>query len=495
MKIEDYLSENFGYDPGELSLSKWHEKFAEWQSWYIGYNSGFHSYTIYNGKSKIKCRRLSIQLAKKCCEDWADILFNINCKIKTPDKNSDTQLDELLSKNDFWLLVNQAIEKSFAIGTGALVVSVNNMQYDNELNIIDTSTAVPAIEFVSADKIYPISWDNKNVTECAFCNIKKIKGRQFAFLAVHYIGNNGNYIIHNRIFEFRNGEITDIDPDTESAMSESLTDFDTGSNKRWFVLLSPAIANNIMKNETSEINIPFGISVFANAIDSIKASDKAFDSLCNEIDMGRKRIFVRGELLENDLNGNPVFDASDISVYKLPPQLKSDDLIQPENSELRTAQICEALKTDLSLFSQNVGMGRDMYSFDISNVSTATQVRSTNSELKRKRDKHKTKIENELYDLLNALIYAADNFSSYNINPDGLTIEFDDSFFEDVDTEANRKMREIDMNLASPYEYRTTVYNEDIETAKKNIKDIQDEYLQTMKKTSVTAPNSNFNEV
>jgi len=469
LKIQDYLSQNFGYRTNENSLAQWHQKFREWESWYIGYNRDFHDYTVYNGKSRIRCRRLSMQLAKKCCEDWADILFNINCKISVKQDKSTLQLNKLLSDNNFWFIVNQAIEKSFALGTGALVLSIADLMYNEDTGILDASQAQPKIKFISADKIFPISWDNDKITECAFCSTRRIKGNQFVMLSVHYLQNNGNYAIHNRIFRMQNGEISELDEQTELNMLDSLRDFDTGNSKRWFSLISPAIANNIVTADSEEAVIPYGISVFANAIDSIKASDKAFDSLTNEIDMGRKRIFARSGILGKDADGNPVFDSNDISVYMLPDKLSKDDLIQPENSELRTAQICEALKTDLSIFSNNVGMGKDMYSSDIANMSTAAQVYSTNSELKRKRDKHKTKLENELYDLIDALCYAANTFSTYNINPEGLSIKFDDSIFEDIDTKAKRKMNEVNSELAPPYEYRTEIYDEDEETAKSKI--------------------------
>ena len=132
----------------------------------------------------------------------------------------------------------------------------------------------------------------------------------------------------------------------------------------------------------------------------------------------------------------------------------------PENSELRTAQIVEALNTALSTVSNLVGMGKELYKFDVANMSTAAQVYSTNSELKRKMDKHRTELENELIDLLEAIIGAANNFSHYNINPSGLTITFDLSQFEDEDTKSQRKLREKDAGIISASEYRVEVYGE-----------------------------------
>ena len=45
------------------------EKIADWESWYKGRSKKFHSYTVYNGKSHVKCERVSLCMAKKACED------------------------------------------------------------------------------------------------------------------------------------------------------------------------------------------------------------------------------------------------------------------------------------------------------------------------------------------------------------------------------------------------------------------------------------------
>ena len=479
MKITDILK-NFGYnnDLHTRALSK----INDWRSWYIGFNKYFHEYQVYNGKSKIRQRRLSMQMAKKACEDWADILFNINCKVSLEDESSDAEFQKLLSKNDFWIATNQAVEKAFAVGTVGIVLSVEKIVYDPESGKADMSNAEPHLEIVDADKIYPLSWRCGKCTECAFVTHSIIREKKYATVSIHYLDDRSRYVIENRIFEeTANGDIIEIE--NENDILGAFRRFETDSEKAWFCLITPAICKNMADTYGGYMqdmdDYPFGQSVYANAIDSIKALDIAFDSLSNEITIGRKRIFVGENMLE-DVDGNKVFDASDISVYYLPKGLNSDDLLQPESSELRVESIVKALQTDLSAFSQNIGMGRDVYSFDVSSMATAAQVYSTNSELKRKRDKHKTKLENELIDILDAFIYAANTFSGYNIDPDGLSIQFDDSLFEDEGTKAERKMQEINIGVSSRAEYRETIFGEDEATAKKRIADIDQEEQETM---------------
>lgn len=484
MNVESYLSDTYGCNKDVRR--KWLTEIEKWRSWYVGFNEDFHHYKMYNGKSHIDCCRKSLQIAKKACEDWADVLFNLNCKINVGDKNSaentsQAELTQVLNKTSFWLIVNQAVEKAFAVGTGALVLSVSGFKYspDKRTIIIDENTE-PYIEFVNAEKIYPISWDNTKCTECAFVTYRTIRDKKYAIISAHTIQENGNYLIENRAFLANsNGSITELGGKEENELLGAFRSFDTKSSKRWFCLITPAIANNTMSPDSPAYDYPFGISVFANAIDCIKSIDEAFDSLSNEIIIGRKRLFVSGNLCA-DIDGKPTFDATDFSVYELPDGINSESLIQPENSELRVDEIVTALRSDLSAFSNNVGMGRQMYDFSVTNMTTAAQVYSTNSEMKRKRDKHKTKLENELFDFLDALCYAATAFGHYNINPEGLSIKFDDSLFEDRASESQRKINEINNAVAARYEYRTDIYDEDETTAKMKIAEIDEENRKSM---------------
>lgn len=471
MKIEQYLSEKYGINKN--IRESWISKIKAWRTWYVGYNKDFHEYKIFNGKSQIKLVRKSLQMAKKASEDWADLLYNVNCQITVKNEESQAELTRLSNKLSLWLVINQAIEKAFSVGTGALVASVVGLKYNPVENIIQISDETePSVEYVDAEKIYPISWDGKKCTECAFVTHQTIRGKKYAIVSAHTLNAVGNYVITNDVFSVKtSGELEEIPEEEKSLLLGSFSKLDTRSNKRWFCLLSPAVANNIDTPDTAEYDFPFGISIFANAIDSIKSIDKAFDSLDNEIDIGRSRIFVSEDMCEN-IEGNKVFDTNDISVYTLPKGFSSEQLLQPVNPALRTAQIKEALETALSAFSESVGMGKDTYSLQNVNMSTAAQVYSSNSELKRKRDKHITKLDNELYDLVDALCYIATVFSNYRINPEGLSIKFDDSMFEDLKTSAERKLREVDMEIASRAEYRKEIYKEDIATAEKAIEEI-----------------------
>ena len=461
MKIQDYLKNEFNYNPDVNDL--WQKYIELWRSWYIGKVKKFHNYYIYNGKRKIKRVRASMQMAKKCCEDWADLLFNEKCKISLADDTSNEQLKEVLNKNDFWKFINDAVEKSGASGTGAVVVSVKDMEYDENTDVLSVENSETVIEYVDVDKIYPLTWKGRKITECAFASERTERGKKFIFLSVHTLNEQGNYVIKNKVFEDVNGSIKEIGADNIAE------EFNTGSPKPWFAIISPQQNNNIYPD------LPWGIPYFANAIDTLEALDLSFDCLQFEMSASRKRTFVRQEAMQVNLKSGELeetFDPNDVTLYVLPDGLNKDDLIQNDSSEIRSASICETISKNLSLFSSQVGFGYDRYKFDTVSMMTATQVISQNSEMYRRKKKHETGLENALFDIIEAVAYASTAFGKYNINTNGLAIQFDQSIVEDKEAISNRALREISAGVLSKVEYRMKVFGEDEETAKKKIEEI-----------------------
>ena len=162
MNLQQFFS-NEGYDISEKL--NWEKYIDIWSSWYRGKVRRFHNYYIYNGQRKVKMEKKSLQGAKKVAEDWADLLYNERVKINLKKKKDTEKLEEILKQNNATVIINQGIEKSFAIGTGALVVSVQNIEQTD--NILDVTNSRIKLEFVECKKIFPLTWENKRM---CFCN-------------------------------------------------------------------------------------------------------------------------------------------------------------------------------------------------------------------------------------------------------------------------------------------------------------------------------------
>ena len=80
----------------------------EWLEWYQGEVKKFHKYKIYNGTSTITEDRYKLGMAKKVCEDWANLLLNEKVAIKAGGFTK--HLNEILQANNFLIRANQLRE-------------------------------------------------------------------------------------------------------------------------------------------------------------------------------------------------------------------------------------------------------------------------------------------------------------------------------------------------------------------------------------------------
>lgn len=462
MKLDDFLVKTYGYNPDIKDAIKGY--YEQWLSWYQGNVKSFHNYFIYNGRTKQKQTRYTMNMAKQISEDWSDILWSEKCAISFKDEKSQDQFDELTDNLDLYAVINQALERSGALGTEASVVSVYDIIENEDTMVLDVSNAKTRVDLVDFDNIYPLSWDNKGIYECAFGSVMYKNGKKYVILSVHKQNDKGNYVIINHLFQDNNGNLTEITE--ENGVKK---EFDTKSNIKWFSIFKPLLTNNLFKNT------PFGISYYANAIDNLKAVDMSFDALKNEIKDGRRRTFVRADMMNYDDGvGKLVFDPSDITVYQLPTGATKDDLIQSDSEDFRTDKLINTLNTNLNILGNAVGYGENHYHFDGTNLSTATAVVSSNSKLFRRKKKLEIGFESAVYDLVNAICYASSKFGKYNINTEDMVIQFDDSIVEDKEAESNRALRELSAGVLSKVEYREKIFGETQEIAEKAIKDIEE---------------------
>lgn len=462
MKLDKFLQDNYNYNPEVKDVLSTYVE--QWKSWYKGNVKSFHNYYIYNGKRKVKQDRYTMNMAKEISEEWADVLWSEKCRISFEDEKAQENANNLIEELDLYVLINNALEKSGALGTEAAVISVYDIVENEDGMVLDVSEAKTRIDLVDVDWIFPLSWSNKGITECAFGSVEYIKGKKHIVLSVHLIDEaSGNYIIKNHLFSENNGNLTEV-KDVENTLQE----FNTKSNVKWFSIFKPLITNNLFSNS------PFGIPYYANAIDNLKAVDISFDALKNEIKDGRKRTFVRADMFSYD-NGEQklVFDPNDTTVYQLPDGATKEDLIQSDSDTLRTTQQIETLNTQLNILGRKCGFGENYYHFNGQTLQTATQVISSNSKMFRRKKKLEVGYESSIFDLFIGVAYASSVFGKYDIKTEGMKVTFDDSIIEDKEAESVRARAEVSAGLKSKVEYRMDIYGETEEVAKQKIEEIR----------------------
>lgn len=454
MNANEIIKKVTGYD----KLYSMDEYIANWLEWYTGNVKSFHNYTIYNGKKQVQMRRLTLNMAKRVCEDWANLLLNEKTDITISDKKSHDILHKTLSDCKFWQKGNEGVEKTFALGMGAFVVVVDNIGTNTDGTIADISLSKVKVKFVNATKIMPITFEDEEVTECAFIN----KNSKNTYISVHLKNEKGNYEIHNITCEGSDDNLSYNEEDHEI--------FDTQNVLPWFAIIKPNISNNI------DINSPLGVSIYANAIDNLKEIDLVFDSYANEFILGKKRIFVNAkDWAINSRTGEEyeVFDSNDVVLYTLPESEDGKQMISDNTQTLRVQDHITALQNQLNLFGYKCGLGTEHYKFDGNGVATATQIISVNSEMFRNIQKHEIVIGDALTSIVKATLYAINTFTPNSVDTDAdIEIKFDDSIIIDKGSERAQDLIDVGSGIMSKVEYRMKWYAEDEKTATKKIEEL-----------------------
>ena len=445
-----------------------YSKVAEWKSWYQGNVKGFHNYTIRNGESVVNCKRYSLGMGKKLCEDWANLLMSEKVKITLEGKKEQEFIDKVLTENNFSVKASEMQEMKSALGTVAYVPRVVGQEISESGEIVPGNASGLVLDYVTIENIYPLSWQNGYISECAFSSAVTRDGKDYVYLQIHRKEDNGNYVIENRIFNNSSEMLSEERLENVKGFEKVPPLVHTGSSKRQFVIDRLNIANNY------NYLLPTGVSVYANAIDVMQGVDIAYDSYVNEFRLGKKRIMVKPSASKY-LDGQPVFDTNDVAFYVLPEDTGDGAIITPIDMTLRTAEHNTGIQDQLNILSSKCGFGETYYRFNGGSVATATQVISENSTMFRTIKKHEIILNDVLVELCRILLRLGNTAMSAGLNEDvEISIDFDDSIIESKDTDFQRDMQMLNAGIMNDWEFRMRWFNEDEETAKAALPKMQD---------------------
>lgn len=175
-----------------------YRKIEEWKSWYNGNVRNFSFYRVYTGQgSYTKRKRKTMGMAKKVCEDIADLLLNERVKFVFSDDATGAFVQEVLDENQFLVFGNDYQERKAYTGTVAYIPYL----YDAEIEADGAVTSGKiGINYVSAGNIYPVSWQRGKVTECIFTFPHTVNRKKYIQVQHHKL-ENGLYVIENTVLE------------------------------------------------------------------------------------------------------------------------------------------------------------------------------------------------------------------------------------------------------------------------------------------------------
>lgn len=414
--------------------ASYYQLIREWYDWYKNDVDGWHKTNYFNGITNVERDMKSLGMGKVVCETWANLLLNEKVGIELGNEESNERLQEILKDNNFSVKGNQMVELYMALGTGAFVEYIDNDKV--------------RIDYITSDMIYPISWDNRGIKECAFGSRVHNQFGDCIQVQLHLL-NNGKYVIENHFIKEITEGFEELPlPDGVAKIVE------TGSDIPLFQIATPNIVNNV------DVKNPMGISVYANAIDCLKEIDTSFDALNVEIETGRRMVFLSSEMFFTDERGNVrnVVGQKEMVLRFIGDVSNPDNkLIHDFSPALRIDQLKEALQFQLNLFSEKCGLGNNIFEFSKSGIKTATEVISEDSDLYRNLKKHELILEHSLRNMIKALAFLGSQVG-INLNIDDISIDFDDSIIIDSESVRKEALQEYNAGIIDKVEYFMDVY-------------------------------------
>lgn len=424
---------------------------SEWLDYYQNDYAGLY-YKVNNGQGgHIKLKKKCIGLPKKIGSDLANYVLNEKNQIVIPEASQKT-LNNILTRENFWSRANKNYEQAAILSMGAWVVGIDNIEVDENGRLLSKNSKIK-IRLINATKVFPLTARDGQIIECAFVSNQTTHYN----VEIHMLNEKNEYIIR----------MCKISPDYVTILNE-VTDFETHSKVPLFQIIHPNIANNI------NLNSSLPISVIANSLDVIESIDEKYDDFYTEFKNGKKRIFVNSSLWKvSNLDGEVVkaFDENDTVFYPLEFEDNSKPLIESSADPLRDESYVKAINSDLNILSMNMGFGRNYYNIqDITESSkTATEVKAMNNELMNTVQKHELVVKDALIGMVKAIQYLSNTFTDEplgNFKEEDINVIFDDSVFEDKETEQLRDRTAVEAGLMSEVEYRMRWMGETEEDAK-----------------------------
>lgn len=254
-----------------------------------------------------------------------------------------------------------------------------------------------------------------------------------------------------------------------------------------FTYFRPPIANNI------DDNSPLGVSVYANALDTLKALDICYDSFIREFRLGKKRVIVPATAISQV--ADPVtgrmyryFDVN-CEAYEALNTDSPDALKVSDNSiSLRVDEHVSAMNAFLNILCLQTGLSLNTFSFDTGGgMKTATEVVSENSKtyktIKTVQQQLSPAIEGLVRNIIAVAALYDEQFEGQSVADMAsggvdVSVMFDDGITQDRQTNLNEGMALVGAGLMSKLTFLTDPkYGQGLtpEQAEAEIQRIQDE--------------------
>lgn len=431
-------------------------------------------YITYTDDYKIQHRLYTLGMAKRVCEDWASIISSEQDEITTDKPINDEYVKNIVKELRLKTYLPQCVEIASWSGSCGAVIRLFNIKVVNG-KLEKTDKTRQELIKVSAKNIVPLTIENGVIKEVAIVSDSIVKGKKAIYIELHQIVKDG-YKISNIYLDAETGK--------QVVKDGILEEFETKSFIPLFYILTPPKFNSIDNNNG------LGMSIYADALPQIEASDITYNNFVMDFYLGGKKVFYNKKIVGTrtitDENGNP----KDIPVYpddvtKQQWKVMGDDmenvndepLYKEYNPELRTEEDKNGVQFALDTLSFKCGFGTKYYQFNGSTVVTATQYMGDRQDLVQNAKKFRDNLNEFTCGIIRASLLIGRMLLGENVTENcNIEVANVDGFLTDTESLKNEYRQEIAMGIRKRWEYRVKFFGEDETTAKSQLADDLDNF-------------------
>lgn len=401
-------------------------------------------------------KRKQLHMAKVLCDTFSEMAFAEQCTITINNEEYQKYVDEALSDNKFWVKFPLRLSTGFALGGLALKCYLESGK--------------PRIDYINADRFIPTRWDGNGISEGIFAS-STTKGKDiYHLLEYHKLG-----ISHFKLFRSDSAQTLGREVPLSMLYPDLPTEVSYDEPVPMFSYFAPFVSNN------AEYDTPLGMSVFANAQDTLETLDVIFDSFQREFILGKKRIIVPSSCIRtvvdpNTGNAERYFDADDEAFVALKIDSGEDVKITDNTVELRVEEHIAALNAALNILCMQTGLSAGTFSFDAAQgVKTATEIISQESKSARTIKNNKNLLAEALEGVVRSLVELGVKSGSLTRQDYDITIGFADNIEIDDNTLIDNNVKLVSARLKSRIAAIMDVLKCDEETARRELERIDAE--------------------
>lgn len=384
-------------------------------------------------------------IEKAICKEFSNVVLS---EMETEIANNE-ELDEIYQQ------AIRNLNENFqqGLGLGSFIVKPLGVKGD--------------VEFVIGDNVIPLEFDsNGRLKKVVFMQSLPVGSEDvFYRFEFHELEDGQGLTIKNKAFKGTKGDIGSEIPLSAVKQWKDLPNevhYPTMDRVDFGYYRNP-IPNLIDRSFN-------GVSVFSDAINQIKKVDIQASRLDWEFESGERMVFADYTTLDKKNDRFTMPSGKD----RLMIGVDMDGKLDTFNPALREMNYINGLEQYLRQVEFNVGLAYGDLSRNDAVEKTATEIKAS----KMRKYNMVNSMQRNLKDCLEDLAYALAFYNSQYTSKFDFECNFHDSIMTDEETERAQDRIDMSNGIMSRLEYRKKWYNEDDETALKNLPQIEQEAIE-----------------